>query len=281
MKFKPHPMAAAVLATLVALPAQAAGPAADPADADAAAPSRSAGVVVVTATQPTSLPTRIPTTVEGISAAEIARGINATDSEDALKYLPSLLVRKRYSGDYNHAVLSTRASGTGNSARSLVYADGVLLSNLLGNGATFTPRWGQVTPEEIARVDVLYGPFSAAYPGNAVGAVVDFVTRMPQAFEAHIKLGASHQPNTLYGQRDGFNAWQASASLGDKAGALSWWINVNRLDSHGQPLTFGTKLLSAGAAPGTGAVPVTGAVAGLNRSNLPWWLIGGATQPAA
>lgn len=57
-----------------------------------------------------------------------------------MKYLPSLLVRKRYIGEYKHAVLSTRASGTGNSASSLVYADGVLLSNLLGNGAAFTPR---------------------------------------------------------------------------------------------------------------------------------------------
>ena len=114
--------------------------------------------------------------------------INATDSEDALKYFPSLLVRKRYIGDYDHAVLATRASGTGNSARSLVYADGILISNLLGNGATFTPRWGLVTPEEIERVDVLYGPFSAAYPGNSVGAVVDYVTRMPDELEMHVKL---------------------------------------------------------------------------------------------
>jgi iron complex outermembrane receptor protein len=54
-------------------------------------------------------------------------------------------VRKRYIGDYNHAILSSRASGTGNSARSLVYADGILLSNLLGNGVgglSFPPRWG-------------------------------------------------------------------------------------------------------------------------------------------
>ena len=115
----------------------------------------------------------------------LPRTINATDSEDALKYFPSLLVRKRYIGDYDHAVLASRASGTGNSARSLVYADGILLSNLLGNGATFTPRWGLVTPEEIERVDVLYGPFSAAYPGNSVGAVVDYVTRMPEELEMH------------------------------------------------------------------------------------------------
>lgn len=137
------------------------------------APVKELGVVTISGGQPTSLPTQIPTTIEGVTREQIEHAINATDSEDALKYLPSLLVRKRYIGDYNHAVLSTRASGTGNPARSMVFADGILLSNYLGNGPTNAPRWMLVTPEEIERVDVLYGPFSAAYAGNSVGAVVD------------------------------------------------------------------------------------------------------------
>jgi iron complex outermembrane receptor protein len=248
-----------------------------PATAQAEAPQREAGIVVVTGGRPSSLPTHIPTTIESITGAEVERKINATDSEDALKYFPSLLVRKRYIGDYNHAVLSSRASGTGNSARSMVYADGILLSNFLGNGAGFTPRWGLVTPEEIDRVDVLYGPFSAAYPGNSVGAVVDYVTRMPARFEAHMKFGVFTQPFELYGTKDTYNGWQASASLGDRAGGFAWWINVNRLDSQGQPLTFPTRLTSTASAPGTGT-PVTGAVPGKDKSNLDWLLLGSATQ---
>ena len=105
-------------------------------------PVKSLGVVTVTTGQPTSLPTQIPATIEGVTREQIEETVNATDSQDALKYFPSLLVRKRYIGDYNHAVLSSRASGTGNSARSAVYADGILLSNYLGNGASYTPRWG-------------------------------------------------------------------------------------------------------------------------------------------
>ena len=65
---------------------------------------------------------------------QIERTINATDSEDALKYLPSLLVRKRYIGDYNHAILSSRASGTGNSARSAGLCRRHPAVQLLGNG---------------------------------------------------------------------------------------------------------------------------------------------------
>ncbi|MEQ1659515.1 MAG: TonB-dependent receptor plug domain-containing protein, partial [Hylemonella sp.] len=165
-------------------------------------PVKSLGVVTINSGQPTSLPTQIPTTIEGVTREQIEETVNATDSEDAIKYFPSLLVRKRYIGDYNHAVLSSRASGTGNSARSAVYADGILLSNYLGNGATYAPRWGLVTPEEIERVDVMYGPFSAAYPGNSVGAVVDYVTRMPTQFEGHAKASVFTQNFSMYGTNE-------------------------------------------------------------------------------
>lgn len=243
-------------------------------------PTKSLVMVTVNSGQPTSLPTQIPTTMEGITREQIEQTINATDSEDALKYLPSLLVRKRYIGDYNHAILSSRASGTGNSARSAVYADGILLSNYLGNGVgglSFPPRWGLVTPEEIERVDVMYGPFSAAYPGNSVGAVVDYVTRMPTKFEAHAKVSYVRQPFELYSTDKTFTATQASVSLGNKSGGWSWWINANRTDSHGQPLTFPTRLLSNGT-PGTTGTPVTGAVHDRNNANVPWYILGTGTE---
>jgi iron complex outermembrane receptor protein len=237
-------------------------------------------VVVVSTTQPTSLPTQIPTTMEGIDRLQIEQTINATDSEDALKYFPSLLVRKRYAGDYNHAILSSRASGTGNSARSMVYGDGILLSNYLGNGVgglSYVPRWGLVTPEEIDRVDVMYGPFSAAYPGNSMGAVVDYVTRMPTAFEGHVAIGYIVQPFDLYSTQATYRGWQTSASLGSRQGEWSWWINVNRTDSQGQPLSFATRLLSAGALSASGT-PVTGAVLAFNNANQPWYVLGTGTQ---
>ncbi|MRW91991.1 TonB-dependent receptor [Duganella sp. FT80W] len=241
------------------------------------APEHQLGTVTVIGNRPTSLPSQIPTTIEGITREEIERDINATDAEDALKYLPSLLVRKRYIGDYNHAVLSTRASGTGNSARSMVYADGILLSNYLGNGATFAPRWGMVSPDEIERVDVLYGPFSAAYGGNSVGAVVDYITRMPTKFEMHAKLTLTHQPFKLYGTNDNYDGKQGSIAVGNRSGAWSWYVDVSHTDSEGQPLTFPAKAVSAGAVGNAGTV-VTGAVAGLDRTNNPWYLLGAGTQ---
>ncbi|MDB5914657.1 MAG: TonB-dependent receptor, partial [Ramlibacter sp.] len=266
-------LAFALAAAFPFLPAVHAQPATE-------APVKELGVVTITGGQPTSLPTQIPTTMEGITREQLERTTNATDSEDALKYLPSLLVRKRYIGDYNHAVLSSRASGTGNSARSAVYADGILLSNFLGNGVgglSFPPRWGLVTPEEIDRVDVMYGPFSAAYPGNSVGAVVDYVTRMPTRFEAHGQLGYVVQPFELYNTNDTYRARQASASVGNKNGDLAWWLNFNRTDSESQPLTFPTRLVRSGV-PGVAGTPVTGAVLERDKSDIPWYVLGTGTQ---
>jgi iron complex outermembrane receptor protein len=242
---------------------------------------RSGGVITITGSSlPTTLPTTIPTTMESITGEQMARVLNANDSEDALKYFPSLLVRKRYIGDYNHAILSSRASGTGNSARSAVYADGILLSNYLGNGVgglSFPPRWSMVTPDEIERVDAMYGPFSAAYPGNSVGAVVVYTTRMPTTFEVTARAGFTSQAFDLYNTHGTFRAWESSASVGDKSGALAWRLDFSHADSHGQPLTFSTRLLSAGTAS-TAGTAVTGAVLDANNTGAPWYVLGTGTE---
>jgi iron complex outermembrane recepter protein len=233
--------------------------------------------VIVTTTNPSSLPAYIPTTLEGITAGEIADKINATDAQDALKYFPSLLVRKRYIGDFDHAVLASRTSGTGNSARSLVYADGILLSNLLGNGASFTPRWGLVAAEEIERVDVLYGPFSAAYPGNSVGAVVDYITRMPKKLTASVKASVFTQRYQQYGTDERYSGNQLNATLGNRHGQFAWWVSLNRLDSAGHPIAFSTKLVSQGIT-GAAGVPVMGAINDTNPRNQRWVITGATNQ---
>jgi iron complex outermembrane receptor protein len=240
-----------------------------------ASQTKELGVIVITSGQPSSLPTQIPTTMESVTAQQMAETINATDSEDALKYLPSLSVRKRYIGDYNHAVLASRASGANNPARSAVYADGILLSNYLGNSATNAPRWGLVTPEEIERVDVMYGPFSAAYPGNSVGAVIDYVTRMPTSFEAHMKVSAFNQRFDTYNTDTHFGGANASASLGSKVGDWSYWFNVSRLDSSGQPMVYVRATSTTGTLTGT---RVNGVASALSTTGTPSDVLGTTTQ---
>ena len=86
---------------------------------------------------------------------------NVRNTEDALRYFPSLFVRKRHIGD-TQAPLPPGPRESAQRAQPRSIADGVLLSALIGNNNSFaSPRWGMVSPEEIERVDVLYGPFRA------------------------------------------------------------------------------------------------------------------------
>src|SRR4051812_39071181 len=148
----------------------------------------------------------VTNTVESVDAARLRETVNVRNTEDALRYFPSLFVRKRHIGD-TQAPLATRTSGVGASARSLIYADGVLLSALIGNNNNFaSPRWGMVSPEEIERVDVLYGPFSAAYPGNSIGAVVNLTTRLPEHAEGSLRAATSVLSFDQYGTHGTFPA---------------------------------------------------------------------------
>jgi iron complex outermembrane receptor protein len=144
------------------------------------------GVIVVTGEKP-AVPANLPATTESVTAREIEETVNTVTSGGALQYLPSIHVRERYIGDRN-GILVIRVNSSISSAQTIVYADGLLLSNFLNNSFSTPPRWGMVSPEEIDRIDVIYGPFSALYPGNSAGGVVLMTTHMPEQFEAHTSL---------------------------------------------------------------------------------------------
>ncbi len=227
--------------------------------------------VTVQATPSVAERNKLPVQTESVTAPEIADKINVINTEDAVKYLPGILVRKRHVGD-TQAPITTRTSGVGSSARGLIYADGVLLSALIGNNnSAASPKWGMVAPQEIERIDVLYGPFAAAYPGNSIGAVVEMTTRMPRKFEASAAVTGSTQRFEQYGTRDTYNATQASALLGNRTGAWSWWMSVNHLDSKQQPLAYVT---GTRGAPGPAGTPVAGAFADFNRTGAPIYVVG-------
>jgi len=228
--------------------------------------------VVVTATEPSAVLPAAPTTSAGITAEAIARTVNLQAPEDALRYLPNVLVRQRHVGD-TQSPIATRTSGVGASARSLIYVDGMLISSLIGNNNTSaSPKWGLVSPDAIARVDVLYGPFSAAYAGNSIGEVVAFTTRMPTKLEASADLQGGWQGFSQYGDRKTYGTGRAAADLGDRFGRFAFRLSYNHLDASAQPLTYATATVPAAAnAAGT---PVTGAFSDANRLGQPIVVLG-------
>lgn len=210
----------------------------------------------------------LPTTTESITVEQL-RKQNFVNVEDALKYLPDVTVRKRYIGDRN-SLVGGRSSSNLQAPRALVYADGYLLSQFLGQFNA--PRWNVVAPEELARVDVLYGPFSALYPGNSIGTTVVMTTRQPTALEGSARVQAFTQHLDDAGFSGNYSGHQESAWLGDKFGPWTYTIGANYLRSHGQPMQYVT--LQAPSTSSAPALPVTGAVPSVDQTGKPWYFAG-------
>ena len=182
--------------------------------------------------------------------------VNAVDVTDLVRYAPDLFVSKRFAGD-DQAVLSLRGTGTDQSARTLVRVDGFVISNFLGNSASFAPRWNLIGPAPVERVDIQYGPWSARYGGNSMGGVVSVTTREPAEKNGYVSLQSLATAYEEYGVDETFTGYSVEAGGGWKQASSPWSarINVRHLENVGQPAAF-TLLTPLN---GPVIVPVTGA----------------------
>ena len=201
-----------------------------------------------------------------ITAKQIDETINLKDPEDAVKYMPSLFVRKRNDGD-NQAVLATRSWGLNSSARTLIYYDDLLVSALINNNnSNGSPHWNLIPTEGIGRIDFLNGPYAAAYPGNSIGGVLLISSKMPDHAFATAKETVSVMPWNQYGTKDTYASSLTSAAAGNRVGNLSWLLSVNYQDSYQQPLTYTTNA--------TIPVGTTGTFPALNKQGIPADVVG-------
>src|SRR5690606_4839335 len=109
--------------------------------------------------------------------------------------------------------------------RSMVFADGVPLHYFLQSRWSGAPRWTLVSASEIARAEVIYGPFSAEYSGNAMGGVVVMETAIPQEREFHFDSSFFSQQFDAYGFDETLSGYKSFLSLGDKIDDLSLYFS--------------------------------------------------------
>jgi len=189
--------------------------------------------------------------------AEQLGAVNAFNVEDLIKYAPDFFVRTRFIGD-NNAVPGFRGTHSTQSARALVMVDGFVVSNFLGNSFAFPPAWGVVSPSEVAQFDIVYGPYSARYPGNSMGGIVNITTRAPERTEAFGTVQGFIQPYRQYGTRETLWGGSVEAGVGLKQndGPFSLRLSARRLQNDAQPMQF--YQLAAGVSGA--ATPVSGGV---------------------
>ncbi len=168
---------------------------------------------------------------------------NLFNAEDALRYLPSTTVRKRYFGDRN-ANVGGRSFGVTEPGRALVYLDGYLISTFLGRFDA--PRWNMVNNESIERVDMLYGPYSAIYPGNSMGTTVAITERKPQGLEASASIKYNSQPFKEYNTSETYQGSMGSGRIASKLDSGLWYVlGLQHQDVTGHPMGYANVLRTA------------------------------------
>jgi len=152
-------------------------PSGTPSSPPSTAPSGTPSDTVVPMHEVVVTATRIPTEVENIPA-----GVSVVDRAtmqtrdydtltDALSALPGVRASQSGGPGGNASVF---IRGT-NSDHVLVLLDGMPINDASGSGAAF--NFGVDTLGDIERIEVVRGPLAALYGSNAIGGVINLITR--------------------------------------------------------------------------------------------------------
>jgi len=145
--------------------------------------------VVVTATKTPRNPADVPASITIITAPEMARQHIKT-VDDALRQVPGTYVDRSKMVVDSMANVNLRGFPADTQKRTLVLLDGQDMST----GYATSVSWNSLAVEDVERIEVIRGPFSALYGGNAMGGVINIITKTPKKLEA--------QANFAYGTYD-------------------------------------------------------------------------------
>lgn len=157
------------------------------------------GEVVVTATRTNATLSDVPAAVTVVNAKSIETK-NASRLGDVLDQVPSLYLRGGALGQSQGTVGTSGMSLRGiDQTRTLILLDGQPIQDA-GSGKV---NWRVPFIEDIARIEVVPGAFSSLYGSNAIGGVVNIITKQPDKREltARIKKGwsdASGEDASIY-----------------------------------------------------------------------------------
>src|SRR5687767_14220094 len=168
--------------------------------------------LVVSAAQIDQPLSRTPDSVTVIGGAEIDAKQQYTLGS-ALRSVPGLTLQQS-GGPGSLTSLFTRG---GESDYTLVLVDGVRV-NAFGGGLDFS----QVPLQDVERIEVLRGPQSALYGADAIGGVIQVMTRSGGDPSAQAQFGAGSR-----------NMRRAAASTSGEAGGLRWQLGGNYVEDEG------------------------------------------------
>lgn len=147
--------------------------------------------VNVTSTR-TDTPRADPTVTVSVLTSTDLESRAAVTLDDALKLVPGFTLFRRTSSRVSNPTaqgVTLRGLGGTGSSRSLVLADGLPLNDAFGGWV----YWDKLPAAAIERVEVLRGSGSDLYGADAVGGVVQILTRRPDRLAAQVLLEGGTQ----------------------------------------------------------------------------------------
>lgn len=130
--------------------------------------------------------------------------------DDALRQVPGFsLFRRSGSRTANPTSqgVSLRAVGASGASRAVVLADGVPINDPFGGWV----YWGRVPRQSVSRIEVVQGGASHLYGTDALGGVINFITREPSdsALSLEASYGNQQTPNVSLFAGGRRNDWGA------------------------------------------------------------------------
>lgn len=168
--------------------------------------------IVVTATKTEKKVKDIPASVTVITAEDL-HNANIKTIEDALQNVPGIYI-KGASG-----IQGTKISVRGLSQnRVLIMLDGLALNN----GYTGGTQLPNIPVENIDRIEVIRGPFSALYGSSAMGGVINIITKQNAAPQTTVTIKSGQQGSENY-----------ALTHNNSVGKLEYYIDMSKRQTDG------------------------------------------------
>jgi outer membrane receptor protein involved in Fe transport len=153
--------------------------------------------VFITAYRTNTDPEKVPGRIAILSSQDIEKN-SVLNADDVLATIPGINIGRDFGIFAKNSGITMR--GLNSAQRTLILLDGVPINKTDGGSV----NWNRINPESINRIEVMKGPVSTIYGGNAMSGVINIITDRPQKkLEGNLK--------TFYGT---YNTFGGIANLG-------------------------------------------------------------------
>lgn len=203
--------------------------------------------VVVTATRTEKSIADAPGSVSLVTETEM-RKRNVQSLDEALNLLPGVFDSRRKGLMGTTSSVSIR--GLSGAGRTLLMLDGMPLNDAY----SASQNWGGLSSRNFSRIELVRGPSSSLYGGNAMGGVINFLSHMPEKREFTLSSGYGGGLETDAAMD---RLWSSYISYGDKIGKLRLYAGLGYRSTDGYSSGLVTTTTNPALSGISGARPTT------------------------